>query len=1065
MSAPIEVHCPECQATLKLKNTDAVGRRVPCPKCRQPFVIELPADDGLEVLDDFGDFDDLDEFGDDDFGEMEEASAPATRPKPAAKKSSSKAIWIILGSVLGVTGLGVGGYFGARAMGWLGGAEPVAAAAEVAGDAAPAEVPEAAPVQKAAAVVENDNEEFDTHWLPPDAQIVAGINVERLWDSTETQQALKNPAISPGILNALSQLKQETVFGFDEVSKVTLGISGISDIANLAASSSNGEIDSAAMEKVVKEKLIPAFVLHLRSAVTSEQLAAMEAKLEKTTLDGKPVYVFPIDDPQAPKMLVYRADEKTLVFSVERFIKQLIANGDPYTPRPDLAFVDGGQDIVVAVTLPDPVTIPLPPGISGSPVAQNPTIQSLLALNGKLKGLGFGLKGLGAGSNSLKLQGLTSDESGAQSAKTALESAVTLGKQQIAQFKQQAPLAAAMLGPFEAALNTVKITQSGPEFGFDAAIKAPPGQQSLVQLLPMVLPALQASREAARATQCRNNLKLIGLAMQGHRTSQKAFPRAAIAASDGKPLLSWRVAILPYMGENELYSKFKLNEPWDSPSNKALMASIPTVYVCPSGELSEGLTTYRLITQGKSAYKDGKPVSTGALTAVGGESVVPLVVDAGDEHAVAWTAPETFDSADGIRSHHQDGVSVLFVDGHVSSELDTEKLLAAAPDPDDDGSKDQSKFQGAWTVTAASFNGNALADRVNQVYTFQNNRLLMQVRAGQPPSQSTFQINISANPREFDWIQTDKKKFMGLYQFSGNRLRLSVALPGQPRPKTLNEKGPSVLQLSLQRRGGAGTVQRPNSAGSVAATKGATKNAGPQVNSPGANLQGPAKALFQLVANRELVATNPKGERVSIQLNPDGTTRDHLGNESLSYSIKNLSVSWEIDGLINMLEFRTSTPKVGDTCTFQQKKKTDGSTVFGSYQQLKVVEINPAKPKRKAASAIDGTWKIVSAVVSGTPSDLLKGRMLSFAEGRAALNVSKLDAIGYQFTYEADIEAKPAKFRVFLGERPLMTGIYRYQGDRLQLCFVRGEKTKSPTDFTGKGIGHQLYVLESVKVP
>ena len=49
MPAPIEVHCPECQATLKLKNRDAAGRKVPCPKCKQPFVITIPDED--EVLD------------------------------------------------------------------------------------------------------------------------------------------------------------------------------------------------------------------------------------------------------------------------------------------------------------------------------------------------------------------------------------------------------------------------------------------------------------------------------------------------------------------------------------------------------------------------------------------------------------------------------------------------------------------------------------------------------------------------------------------------------------------------------------------------------------------------------------------------------------------------------------------------------------------------------------------------------------------------------------------------------------------------------------------------------
>ncbi|GIS62262.1 MAG: hypothetical protein CM1200mP2_44870 [Planctomycetaceae bacterium] len=73
--------------------------------------------------------------------------------------------------------------------------------------------------------------------------------------------------------------------------------------------------------------------------------------------------------------------------------------------------------------------------------------------------------------------------------------------------------------------------------------------------------------------------------------------------------------------------------------------------------------------------------------------------------------------------------------------------------------------------------------------------------------------------------------------------------------------------------------------------------------------------------------------------------------------------------------------------------------------------------------------------------------------------------VKYRFTYEADTKAKPAEFRVYNGERLLMSGIYRYQGKLLQLCFVRGEKTEPPENFTARGIGHQLYVLEPVKTP
>jgi uncharacterized protein (TIGR03067 family) len=1057
MSAPIEVRCPECQATLKLKNTDAVGRRVPCPKCSQPFVIELPADDGLEVLDDFDDFGELDEFDEaGDYGDIDEVSA---KPKPAAKKKSSgKKVWIIVGSVLGVGILCVGGYFGALAMGWLGGGDAMVAQRPNV-EAPPAEAVEVAKPPPA----EVGPSEFDTHWLPPDAQVVASINLGRIWDGSLAQQSLNDPTLGPQLKATLDEMKKETILGLDEISKITVGVSGVSDVLKVALSAPSGQLDKGAIERATMEKLIPTVVLHLREAVTPAQLSVMGQKMKTTTLEGKTVFVFR-EEPGEPRVLAYQVDEKTVVFSVERFIKQLIATGDPYTPRPDLAFVDGSQDFVVAVTLPEPLTIPLPPGDSES-FAQMPGMQSLLDLNGKLKGLGFGLKMLDGGKMSLSLQGLSSDETGSKLGKVALEEALKMGQQLLVPLKQNTFIAE-QIKPLEDGLNGSKVTQTGPEFGFLASFKMPQDQNFLAGML---LPMIQQSRDAAEAMKCQNNLKQIGVAMHNYSATLKSFPAAAITSKDGKPLLSWRVSILPYIEQEVLYDKFKLDEPWDSPTNKALIPLIPETYVCPSGKLENGMTSYRLITSGKSAYKDGKPLSDSALAILvrsseAGHGDVPLVVDAGDEHAVAWTAPETFDSADGIRSHHQGGVNVLFANGHVSSQLDPAKLLAAAPDPDDDGSKDQSKFQGTWLVTAASVAGSSLPAMVGQEFTFQGNSLQQLVKAGQQPLQSTFQINFRTNPRTFDWVQSGNKRLLGLYRFRGQMLKLTVATPGQSRPRSLSDSG-GVLQLSLKRKGGAGTVQRPNSAGSVAATKGAKKNAGPPVNSPGANLQGSAKTLFQVVANRELVATNPKGERVSIQLNPDGTTRDHLGNESPSYSIKNLSVSWEIDGLINTLKFRTSTPKVGDTCTFQQKKKSDGSTVVGSYQQLKVVEINPAKPKRKPASAIDGTWKIVSAVVSGKPSELLKGRMLSFAEGKAALNVTKLDAIGYQFTYKADIEAKPAKFRVFLGEKQLMTGIYRYQGNRLQLCFVRGEKTTPPMDFTAKGIGHQLYVMEPVKTP
>ena len=78
-----------------------------------------------------------------------------------------------------------------------------------------------------------------------------------------------------------------------------------------------------------------------------------------------------------------------------------------------------------------------------------------------------------------------------------------------------------------------------------------------------------------------NNEKQIALAMHNYHAANDHLPPAAIKDKAGKPLLSWRVAILPYLEQAALYNKFHLDEPWDSPHNKALIASMPAVYACP----------------------------------------------------------------------------------------------------------------------------------------------------------------------------------------------------------------------------------------------------------------------------------------------------------------------------------------------------------------------------------------------------------------------------------------------------------------------------------------------------
>ncbi len=101
-------------------------------------------------------------------------------------------------------------------------------------------------------------------------------------------------------------------------------------------------------------------------------------------------------------------------------------------------------------------------------------------------------------------------------------------------------------------------------------------------LIALLLPAVQQAREAARRTQCRNNLKQIGLALHNYLDTYTVFPPSFAFSTAG----SWSVhgRILPYMGQASAYSQVRLDLDWANPINQATKVSQLQVssYVCPS---------------------------------------------------------------------------------------------------------------------------------------------------------------------------------------------------------------------------------------------------------------------------------------------------------------------------------------------------------------------------------------------------------------------------------------------------------------------------------------------------
>jgi type II secretory pathway pseudopilin PulG len=170
-------------------------------------------------------------------------------------------------------------------------------------------------------------------------------------------------------------------------------------------------------------------------------------------------------------------------------------------------------------------------------------------------------------------------------------------------------------------------------------------QQQLVMvavigiLVALLLPAIQAAREAARRTQSMNNMKQLMLALHVYYDAKKSFPAHAICDADGKPLLSWRVAILPYLEQQELYSQFHLDEPWDSPNNKPLVAKMPEVFDEPSYNIPPGKTPY-LAVVGEQCGFDGTDKGLKFEQFTDGTSKTVMLVSANPDRAVEWTKPD-----------------------------------------------------------------------------------------------------------------------------------------------------------------------------------------------------------------------------------------------------------------------------------------------------------------------------------------------------------------------------------------------------------------------------------------
>ncbi|MGC1273619.1 MAG: DUF1559 domain-containing protein [Planctomycetaceae bacterium] len=192
-------------------------------------------------------------------------------------------------------------------------------------------------------------------------------------------------------------------------------------------------------------------------------------------------------------------------------------------------------------------------------------------------------------------------------------------------------------------------------------------------LIALLLPAVRTSGEAARRTQCKYNLKQIGLALHNYHDTYGTLPPVYTVDEDGQPLHSWRTLLLPFLEQQALYDSIDLSKPWDDPVNaRAHETSIP-VYQCPT-VVRDGMpanhTGYLAVVTSTSALRPGESLQFSEIT--DGLSETLFVIEVDVAQSVPWMSLQDANESLVLSFSpdkplpHSGGLNALFGDGSVS---------------------------------------------------------------------------------------------------------------------------------------------------------------------------------------------------------------------------------------------------------------------------------------------------------------------------------------------------------------------------------------------------------------
>lgn len=395
---------------------------------------------------------------------------------------------------------------------------------------------------------------------------------------------------------------------------------------------------------------------------------------EKTDFAGRTVY----EIQQQPVIQLYQQDSRTMMVAIGGYLQRMLdaEEGNSGT-LPTLVSELPDQEGITAVAVLDQLR-PMITGVLRGNAQQFPPQLRDLTEVGELTDAVIVNMTYGLMSSSMSVSAIGRDEDAAVRLEQSMNEAIDFGRSMVmAQMSQdmdgEGPVNEAMGRYLERIGGRVTEMLRPKREGKTVQLKLDnaSGSSSVASagvMVGLLLPAVQAAREAARRMQASNNLKQLGLGLHNYHAAYKKLPQNVIVDEDGKPLLSWRVAILPFLEQQELYEKFHLDEPWDSPHNIQLLEQMPETFVDPSAVVPAGHTVFQL-SVGEGLMFEQKGVRRFRDTLDGLANTI-MAVESSREAAVPWTKPADlqFDMTDLLAktgNAHQGGFHVLLADGAV----------------------------------------------------------------------------------------------------------------------------------------------------------------------------------------------------------------------------------------------------------------------------------------------------------------------------------------------------------------------------------------------------------------